>query len=123
MHLTESYKIVKTGPKTPEIFIRFFNILLHKNLDIPAFETNHDSLIDNVKDPTQIAVLNWDINPSVLLSIMSRNEKDFLFFSEVAVSEIAKEISKLKENKASQISNVLINVIKGSGDVYSDFLF
>ena len=54
---------------------------------------------------------------------MSRNQKDFLFFSEVAVSEIAKEISKLKENKASQISNVLINVIKGSGDVYSDFLF
>ena len=58
-----------------------------------------------------------------MLSIISTKEEDFLFFSEVAVSEIAKEISKLTENKASQISNVLINVIKGSGDVYSDFLF
>lgn len=58
-----------------------------------------------------------------MLSIISTKQKDLLLFSEVAVSEIAKEISKLKENKASQISNVLINVIKGSGDVYSDFLF
>lgn len=57
-----------------------------------------------------------------MLSIISTKEKDLLF-SEVAVSEIAKEISKLKENKASQISNVLINVIKGSSGVYSDFLF
>ena len=58
-----------------------------------------------------------------MLSIISTKQKDLLLFSEVAVSEIAKEISKLKENKASQISNVLINVIKGSSDVYSDFLF
>lgn len=58
-----------------------------------------------------------------MLSIISTKQKDLLLFSEVAVSEIAKEISKLKENKASQISNVLIKVIKGSSGVYSDFLF
>ena len=57
-----------------------------------------------------------------MLSVISSKEKFFFSFSEVVISEIAKEISKFKADKASQMSNIPIKVIKDSSDVLSVFL-
>ena len=43
-------------------------------------------------------------------------------FSEVAISEIAKKISKFKATKASQNSNIPIKIIKDISDVFNYFL-
>ena len=47
----------------------------------------------------------------------------FFYFGELEKKEIKKEIHKLKNDKASQHSDIPTKIIKSNSDIFSDFLY
>ena len=60
-------------------------------------------------------------HPSILTIQAKYKSKNKISFTEVTTQEVEKEIFNLETTKASQISGIRTNIIKGNVDVFADF--
>ena len=85
-----------------------------KNLNISRY-SEHDSVTENLTEPTLRAILKYK-NHASILAIQSQREVTTFLITEVNAKDIKKEILKLNKNKASQISDIPVKVIKDNVD-------
>ena len=109
--ISEQGDSLKTESETTETLNDFFSNISR----YPEF----DSVPENMTEPTLRAFLKCKDHPSILAI---QCEVKTLCFTEVNAKDIKKEILKLNKNKASQVSDIPVKVIKNNMDMFSDFI-
>ena len=87
---------------------------------IPKY-SEYDPSIDRVENRTIRAIPKYRNHPSIL-AIRERKKAQIIFFKEVSIEEIQKEILNLNKKKASQISNIPAKIIKENSDIFGKVL-
>ena len=111
---------MKTDLEATEFFnFSIGNILI--NFEINQY-SNFDSGINNVKNPTSIAVLSYKHHSSNI-EIQSKCKNRIKFAcEEMDLASIETEILNLKINKVSQSSDIVTKIIKEKVDIFAEFL-
>ena len=116
--ISEKSEILKTESETAETLIFLKNVV--NNLNISRY-SEQDCVAENMTKPALGAILKYKDHPSIL-AIQSHCEAKTFRFTEVNVEDIKKEILKLNKNKASQVLDVPVKVIKDNGDIFAGFI-
>ena len=82
---------------------------------------NFNPNFENVKDLIFKAILKYKNQPSII-AIREKSKYSKFTFHEVDNNKIVKEIMRLKNNKASQNSDILITIINENADIFADIL-
>ena len=82
---------------------------------------NFNPNFENVKDLIFNAILKYKNQPSII-AIREKSKYSKFTFHEVDNNKIVKEIMRLKNNKASQNSDILITIINENADIFADIL-
>ena len=121
INLVEKGEILKTDLETAEVLNTLFGNIA-KYLEINQY-SNFDRMINNVKDPTLVAILKHKDHRSIL-AIQNNCKKRINFaFEKMDLASIEKEIHNLKINKASQSSDIPTKIMKKNIDNFAEFLW
>ena len=119
-HLIENIELVKTDLETAEVLNNFFSNIV-QNLDISRY-SNDEPLLRNTNDATLKVILKYRNHSSIIAIQNKCKDKGNFNFIEVDQKQIEKEILKLDVCKASQNSDISINVLKENSYVSRNFL-
>ena len=98
--------------------IFFSNII--KTLNIPKKDHTY-SIVENVRDPTLKAILNYHKHPSILAIKRKLKSGPVFTFNHITKEDVIKEIN-LDASKASQEDDIPTKIIKENSDIFSNFL-
>ena len=100
--------------------IIFFNSV--KNLEIPKYEVEDDLHLNMNSHATLKASFKYKNHPSIISIRCFRHQVLNFNFSCVDKNTVLKEISGLSTIKASQDTNIPVNILKENADYFAEFI-
>ena len=100
----------------------FSNII--KKLSLPYAKSYNEENIDNITNPTYLAIEKYKNHPSILTiknKMQSLGHPSFSF-QYVSHDQVLKEVNKLNSRKASQDSHIPVKVIRENIDIVAYFI-
>ena len=92
-----------------------------QNLDI-SFYLNDEPLISNTNGATLKAIVKYRNHPSIIVIQNKYQDKNSFNLIELDQKQTEKEILKRSGNKALQMTDILIKVVKDNTNIFSGFL-
>ena len=121
IRIVEGDKIIRSDKETSKVLNEFFsNVETH--LNIQQFNQIYQTS-ENISDPVIKAIVKCRAHPSIIAIKEKCTFKSNLNSSFVEKVDILKEIKMLQWNKATENTDIPIELIKGDADIFAEFVF
>ena len=123
INLSENGQILNNDKKIAITFNNYFSNI--KKLSLPSAKSYNEENIDNITNPTYLAIEKYKNHPSILTiknKMQSLGHPSFSF-QYVSHDQVLKEVNKLNPRKASQDSDIPVKVIRENIDIVAYFIY
>ena len=93
-----------------------------KNLEIPKYEVEDDLHLNMNSHPTRKAIFKNKNHPSIIYIRRFRHQVSSFNFSCIDKNTVLKEIRGLSTTKASQDTDLPVNILKENADYFAEFI-
>ena len=124
INLSENGKILNNDNEIAITFNNYFSNII-KKLSLPSAKSYNEENIDNITNPTYLAIEKYKNHPSILTiknKMQSLGHPSFSF-QYVSHDQVLKEVNKLNPRKASQDSDIPVKVIRENIDIVAYFIY
>ena len=117
--LVHEDKIITTDDENAKILNSFFSNVV-KHLKISEFK-DIDFSAECISHPALKAIMKFCNHPSIS-AIRNAFDPQFFNFSKVSVDDVLKEINKLGNRKAIQITDIPVKILKQNADIFGSYI-
>ena len=124
INLSENGQILNNNKEIAITFNNYFSNII-KKLSLPSAKSYNEENIDNITNPTYLAIEKYKNHPSILTiknKMQSLGHPSFIF-QYVSHYQVLKEVNKLNPRKASQDSDIPVKVIRENIDIVAYFTY
>ena len=124
INLSENGQILNNDKEIAITFNNYFSNII-KKLPLPSAKLYNEENIDNITNPTYLAIEKYKNHPSILTiknKMQSLGHPSFSF-QYVSHDQVLKEVNKLNPRKASQDSDIPVKIIRENIDIVAYFIY